>query len=98
MNLPDNFIEARKLLVRSWPFYGVPALQTPVEMDERIPTAGTDGRVIKFNPKFIHRMPVPHLAAVIAHECVHILRADPDMLATKRWPDGTPITDRKSVV
>ena len=92
--LPTNLIEARKLLLRNWPFYGMPALQAgdPV-FTETMPTAATDGIHIFLNPQFIHRMPVPHLAAVIAHECIHIICTHPDMLAKKLWPDGSPITD-----
>jgi predicted metal-dependent peptidase len=93
--LPDNFIEGRKLLLRNYPFYGLPAMATPIEMVDFLPTAATNGTRMYFNPKFLHRMPVPHVAFVIAHESIHVLRADPDMMSRKRWADGSPIASIK---
>lgn len=90
--LPENVYEARKLLLRNWPMYGMAVMGAgdPV-FSLSMPTACTDGVKVFLNPAFIHRMPVPHLAAVLGHEGTHILRADPDHMARLVWPDGTPI-------
>lgn len=93
--LPANFIEARNLLLRNYPFYGIPALGSEIIITEEIPTAATDGRSMFFNPKFIDKMPVPHLAFVIAHESIHILCGHPGLMAKKQWPDNAPLIPAK---
>jgi predicted metal-dependent peptidase len=93
--LPANFIEARNLLLRNYPFYGIPALGSEIILTEEIPTAATDGRAMLFNPKFIDKMPVPHLAFVIAHESIHILCGHPSLMAKKQWPDNAPLLPAK---
>lgn len=90
---PDNLTEARRYLLRNKPFYGLTIIGSATVFTEDMPTAATDGKSIFLNPKFIHRMPPAHLATVLAHEAIHIIRKDPDTLARKQWPDGTPLLD-----
>ena len=40
--------------------------------DEKIPTAGTDGRTIWFNPKFFMSLTVEEQVFLLLHECMHV--------------------------
>lgn len=80
-------------MLRTHPCYALPAMGSFIKMDPAIPTAGTNGRTIFLSPTFIHRMPVPHVSTVVAHESIHIICGHPHIIAKREWPDGTKIAE-----
>lgn len=53
------------------PFFGTLALFADLRVSEHIATAGTDGRVIWFNPGFIEEQDSPQLCGLVVHELLH---------------------------
>lgn len=69
-----NFnIEAikRKMLVK-YPFFGSVVASVGYKENKDIPTAGTDGKVIHYNPEFLKGLSVEEQTFVFAHEVCHI--------------------------
>ena len=58
-------------LVLEHPFIGTIAMNMPFELDFWLPTAGTDGTKVYFNPDFIDTLTDEELKFLIAHECMH---------------------------
>ena len=56
MNQLQRIIRARTHLLLDKPYYGFQLLQLDLIEDESIPTACTNGKYIKFNPKFIETL------------------------------------------
>lgn len=63
--------KAKTNLVLSHPFVGSIALNLPYQIDQSIPTAATNGKVIKFNPDFVDTLTDEELVFLVAHECFH---------------------------
>ena len=61
----------RKMLVK-YPFFGSIVTNVDFQEDEAIPTAGTDGKRIIYNPKFLEEKSVDEQIFVLAHEVCHI--------------------------
>ena len=61
-------------LVLKFPFYAAIALMSPLEEDDSIPTAGTDGYKIMYNRDFIESLKPHEVMFVLAHEVEHIVR------------------------
>lgn len=59
-------------LIKEFPFFGILALKFKYLVDESIPTAGTDGTSIVFNPDFLDQLSLPELKWLIAHEIMHV--------------------------
>lgn len=57
--------------VTNHPFYSVITLATPIVWTENVPRAGTDGKNIYFNPKWVESIPENKLVTVLAHEAEH---------------------------
>ena len=59
-------------LIKEFPFFGILALKFKYLVDEEIPTAGTNGSKIIFNPEFLEQLSLPELKWLIAHEIMHV--------------------------
>lgn len=68
---------ARTDLILDQPFFGALALRLHVEINETVPTAGTDGTRLIFNPRFVATLSKPELLALIAHEVMHCSNGHP---------------------
>ena len=53
------------------PFFGALALFLEYHLDESIPTACTNGRWVRFNPKFVESIKPRELDGVMVHEILH---------------------------
>lgn len=53
------------------PFFGTLALFADLRVTEDIATAGTDGKVLWFNPVFVDKQDAPRLCGLVVHELLH---------------------------
>lgn len=60
-----------KLLVK-YPFFGSVVANVDYEPNKNIPTAGTDGNLIYYNPDYLKRLTSEEQTFVFAHEVCHI--------------------------
>lgn len=67
----DKMVKARAALVLGHPFWGALALRTRMMIDEKCPTAWTNGKVIGYNPKFIEKLPLEKVEGLLCHELLH---------------------------
>lgn len=69
---------AKNKLVLLDPFFASIALRLEWRIDETgaIPTAGTDGREIAFNPEWCGKLTTPQLMGVVRHEVMHVVFKD----------------------
>ena len=63
--------DARTQIVVDHPFFSTLLLQMPVVEDTSIPTACTNGVVIRYNPEFIESLTPGQVAGLMAHEVLH---------------------------
>lgn len=61
----------RKMLVK-YPFFGSVVANVDYKEDKEIPTVGTDGKTIYYNPEFLERLSVEEQIFIFAHEVCHI--------------------------
>jgi predicted metal-dependent peptidase len=66
-----RIIKARTALVLEHPFIGSIALNLPFSFDDKIPTAATNGKNIKYNPRFVESLTDEEVKFLVAHECFH---------------------------
>ena len=59
-------------MLLSQPFFGTIALKMRLVEDSDRETMSTDGYVLRYNPKFVKKLPIMQLQGVIAHEVMHI--------------------------
>jgi len=71
MNAEDKIAVSILRIRHRHPFFGVLALFAEHRLDEFIPTAATDGRVVLFNPEFAVTLGENELDAVMVHELLH---------------------------
>jgi predicted metal-dependent peptidase len=71
MDLMKRLSKAKTGLILEHPFIGSVAINMPFELDESIETAATNGKRVKFNPKFIGGLTDEELKFLVAHECLH---------------------------
>lgn len=71
MNAEDKMSACILRLRRKTPFFGALALFLEHVLDEQVPTACTDGREVRFNPKFVDSLASAELDAVMVHELLH---------------------------
>jgi predicted metal-dependent peptidase len=71
MDLMKRLSKAKTGLILEHPFIGSVAINMPFELDEATETAATNGKRIKFNPKFIEGLTDEELKFLVAHECLH---------------------------
>jgi predicted metal-dependent peptidase len=69
--LTTKLAKAKTSLILEHPFVGTIALNMPFEFDENIPTAATNGKRVKFNPKFVDGLTDEEVKFLVAHECFH---------------------------
>ena len=65
-------VAQNKLLHKEFCFFGTLALWFKYRIDETVPTAGTNGKEIIFNPKFLEELSMGELKWVMAHEIMHV--------------------------
>lgn len=61
----------RKMLVK-YPFFGSVVASVGYKENKDIPTAGTDGETIYYNPKYLESLSVEEQTFIFAHEVCHI--------------------------
>ena len=61
----------RKMLVK-YPFFGSVVANVDYRANKNVPTAGTDGKVIHYNPEFVEKLSVEEQTFIFAHEVCHI--------------------------
>ena len=69
--LEKKLKKAKAQLILDYPFIGNIAFTLETMWDTSIPTACTDGEVIKFNPQFVDDMSDDEFKFLLAHECMH---------------------------
>ena len=71
MDLMKRLAKAKTSLILEHPFIGAIALNMPMVLDESVPTAGTNGKRVIYNPNFIKALTDEELKFLVAHECLH---------------------------
>ena len=61
----------RKMLVK-YPFFGSVVASVDYKEDKNIGTAGTDGKIVYYNPKFLEGLSMQEQTFIFAHEICHI--------------------------
>lgn len=61
----------RKMLVK-YPFFGSVVANVDYRSNMNIPTAGTDGKVVHYNPEFLEKLSIDEQTFIFAHEICHI--------------------------
>ena len=61
----------RKMLVK-YPFFGSVVANVDYRANTNIPTAGTDGKVVHYNPEFLEKLSIDEQTFIFAHEVCHI--------------------------
>ena len=61
----------RKMLVK-YPFFGSVVANVDYKENSNVPTAGTDGEIIHYNPQFLEKLNVEEQTFIFAHEVCHI--------------------------
>ena len=67
----DIAVLKRKMLVK-YPFFGSVVASVGYKENKDIPTAGTDGETIYYNPEYLESLSVEEQTFVFAHEVCHI--------------------------
>ena len=67
----DIAVLKRKMLVK-YPFFGSVVASVGYKENKDIPTAGTDGETIYYNPKYLEELSVEEQTFIFAHEVCHI--------------------------
>jgi len=65
--------KARAGLVFTHPFFGLISTKLTLVATRRIPTIGTDGKRLAYNPEFVLGLPFDHLKGILAHEVMHVV-------------------------
>ena len=60
-------------MMRSMPFFGDIMMRLPVVVDDDIPTACTNGRIIRYSPIFFNTLTEGQRNYVMLHEVMHVL-------------------------
>ena len=71
MEIEKRLSKAKTSLVLEHPFIGNIALNMPFKIDSSVPTAATNGKMVKFNPDFCEKLSDEELKFLVAHECMH---------------------------
>jgi len=73
----ERMKQARARLMISQPFFGSASIALKFIEDPRIPTACTDGRVLRFNPGYTDPLPIEIVESLICHEVLHCVMLHP---------------------
>ena len=68
----QKITKARANLVMAHPFFGALALRLKMSEDPSIKTAGCNGKIIRYNPKFVEKLSLSKIQGLIAHEIMHV--------------------------
>lgn len=71
MDLMKRLSKAKTGLILEHPFVGSIALNMPMVLSDKVPTAATNGKRVLFNPDFIEGLSDDELKFLVAHECMH---------------------------
>lgn len=69
--------DARRRIMNRHTFFAGPMLSLEFEIDDVVPTAGTNGVKIKFNPDFVDSLSLDQVVGLIVHELLHCLLLHP---------------------
>lgn len=72
MSAAELMSQAKVRLILNQPFFATLALGLKYAEDPSIKTMCTNGQRIRYNPAFVEGLPVDQIAAVIAHEVMHV--------------------------
>lgn len=67
----DPMVRARTNLVLTNQFFGVLGLRLKLVPDDNCPTAATNGIEIRYNPKWVAKLPGKQVEGLLAHEIMH---------------------------
>lgn len=67
----QKMVKARANLVMGHPFFGTLALRLKMVEDPSLETASCDGTSIRYNPKYVDKLPLSKVQGMIAHEVMH---------------------------
>ena len=70
--MSDNMQKARVKLLLRHPFFATLLLSTPSRMSKEVPTAGTNGRELIWNPDFMATLDQDETQGVMCHEILHM--------------------------
>lgn len=70
--MSDNMQKAKVRLLLHHPFFATLLLSTPSRESREIPTAGTNGRELIWNPDFMATLDADETQGVMAHEVLHM--------------------------
>ncbi len=93
MNPETIMTRARTRLLLDSPWFGALAMRLRMESDPSIPTIGTDGTKLAYNPQFVSSLPDAHLTAVMAHEVMHCALLHPFRRGSRDFADWNKATD-----
>ena len=71
MDLERRIAKAKTALILEHPFFGNLAMNMPFEISDVVPTAGTNGDRVLFNPDYCERLNDEELLFLVAHEICH---------------------------
>lgn len=71
MDTMKRISKAKTSLILEHPFIGSIALNMPTVLDENVRTACTNGKQIRYNPKFVDELTDEEVKFLVAHECMH---------------------------
>jgi predicted metal-dependent peptidase len=63
--------KAKTSLILGHPFIGTIAMNMPMRLDDTIDTACTNGKEVRYNPKFLDELSDDQVTFLVAHECFH---------------------------
>lgn len=69
--MEEKITDAKIQLIRRYPFFGRLCVLFKFKVDDRIPTAGTDGKTFYYNPEFLAGISRKEILGVMAHEVLH---------------------------
>jgi predicted metal-dependent peptidase len=73
----EQMVAARTNLLLSQPFLGALSLRLKLIETDSVPTAATDGVVLKYNPSFVDALTPAARQGLIAHEVLHCAEGHP---------------------
>jgi len=71
MDHMTRIAKAKTSQILEHPFVGTIALNMPHVLDDSIPTACTNGKRVRYNPKFLETLTDEQVKFLVAHECFH---------------------------
>lgn len=67
----QTMVKARSNLIMKHPFYGVLALKLRLQDHDETSTASVDGRVLRYNSRWINKYSLTQVEGLVAHEVMH---------------------------